>query len=186
MFHGVHAWRAGLRYLDSTAASSQPVRRGVEATAAMLGALPYGDPQDPGVMTGPIVNKAQLERIEGLVDRAVAAGARVVVGGGRPAQFEKGYYYKPTLLADVTNDMEIAQVEIFGPVLVAIAFDDDNDAVRIANDSPYGLSGAVMSDDRERACGWSPHPHWNHVDKWWFLVRRRCSLRRLQAVWPWS
>ena len=116
----------------------------------MLGALPYGDPQDPGVMTGAIVNNAQLERMEGLVNRAVADGARVVVGGGRAEQFKKGYFFKPTLLADVTNDMEIAQVEVFGPVLVAIAYDDD-DAVRIANDSPYGLSGAVMSDDRERA-----------------------------------
>ena len=124
---------------------------GVEATAAMLGALPYGDPQDPGVMTGAIVNRAQLERIESLVDRAVAAGARVVVGGGRPEQFERGFFFQPTLLADVTNDMEIARTEVFGPVLVAIAFDDDDDAVRIANDSEYGLSGAVMSDDRDRA-----------------------------------
>ena len=124
---------------------------GVEATAAMLGVLPYGDPQDPGVMTGAIINRAQLERMEGLVDRAVAAGARVVVGGGRAEQFEKGFFFQPTLLADVTNDMEIAQTEVFGPVLVAIAFDDDDDAVRIANESVYGLSGAVMSDDRERA-----------------------------------
>ena len=124
---------------------------GVEATAAMLGALPYGDPQDPGVMTGAIVNRAQLERMEGLVDRAVAAGARVVVGGGRAQQFEKGFFFQPTLLADVTNDMEIAQTEVFGPVLVAIAYDDDDDAVRIANDSEYGLSGAVFGEDRERA-----------------------------------
>ncbi len=124
---------------------------GVEATAAMLGALPYGDPQDPGVMTGAIVNKAQLERMEGLVNRAVADGARVVVGGGRAEQFEKGYFFKPTLLADVTNDMEIARTEVFGPVLVAIPYDDDDDAVRIANDSEYGLSGAVVSDDRDRA-----------------------------------
>jgi aldehyde dehydrogenase (NAD+) len=124
---------------------------GIEATAAMLGALPYGDPQDPGVMTGAIVNKAQLERMEGLVNRAVADGARVVVGGGRAQQFEKGYFFQPTLLADVTNEMEIARTEVFGPVLVAIAFEDDDDAVRIANDSDYGLSGAVVSDDRERA-----------------------------------
>ena len=124
---------------------------GIEATAAMLGALAYGDPQDPGVMTGAIVNKAQLERMEGLVNRAVADGARVVVGGGRAQQFEKGYFFQPTLLADVTNEMEIARTEVFGPVLVAIAFEDDDDAVRIANHSDYGLSGAVVSDDRERA-----------------------------------
>lgn len=124
---------------------------GVEAAGALIDALPYGDPQDPSVMTGAIVNRAQLERMEGLVDRAVEAGARVVVGGGRATQFEKGFFYKPTLLADVTNDMEIARTEVFGPVLIAIAFDDDDDAVRIANDSEYGLSGAVVSDDRERA-----------------------------------
>ena len=117
----------------------------------MLGALPYGDPQDPGVMTGAIVNRAQLERMVGLVDRAIAAGARVVLGGGRSDRFEKGFFFEPTLLADVTNDMEIAQTEVFGPVLVAIAYDDDDDAVRIANDSEYGLSGAVFGDDRERA-----------------------------------
>jgi len=124
---------------------------GVDAAAALIAALPYGDPQDPGVMTGAIVNAAQLERIAGLVDRAVADGARVVVGGGVPAQFDRGWYYTPTLLADVTNDMEIAREEVFGPVLVAIAHDGDDDAVRLANDSIYGLSGAVMSADRQRA-----------------------------------
>jgi aldehyde dehydrogenase (NAD+) len=124
---------------------------GVQAAAALIGALPYGDPQDPGVMTGAIVNRAQLDRMVDLVDRAVADGARVVVGGQRPEQFDKGFYYQPTLLADVTNDMEIARTEIFGPVLVAIPYEDDDDAVRIANDSDYGLSGAVVSDDREHA-----------------------------------
>lgn len=124
---------------------------GVAAAGALLAALPYGDPQDPGVMTGAIVNKAQLDRMTGLVDRAVAAGARVVVGGGPATQFEKGFFFQPTLLADVTNDMEIAQEEIFGPVLVAIAYDEVDDAVAIANDSIYGLSGAVVSDDVERA-----------------------------------
>lgn len=124
---------------------------GVEAAAAMLKDVGYGDPEELGNMTGAIVNRAQLERMNGLVQRAVEAGARVVVGGGIATQFDKGFYFQPTLLADVTNDMEIARTEIFGPVLVAIPFDDDDDAIRIANDSIYGLSGGVSSADRERA-----------------------------------
>ena len=124
---------------------------GVQAAAALIGALPYGDPQDAGNMTGPIVNEAQLAKIDGMVKQAVAEGARVVVGGGIATQFDKGNWYQPTLLADVTNDDMIAREEIFGPVLVAIPYDDDDDAVRIANDSIFGLSGAVVGTDRERA-----------------------------------
>jgi aldehyde dehydrogenase (NAD+) len=124
---------------------------GVEAAAALLGVLPYGDPQDPGNMTGPIVNEAQLAKIDGMVKQAVADGARVVVGGGIATQFDGGNWFQPTLLADVTNDMAIARDEIFGPVLVAIPYDDEDDAVRIANDSIFGLSGAVVSADRDHA-----------------------------------
>jgi aldehyde dehydrogenase (NAD+) len=124
---------------------------GIEAAAATLGVLPYGDPTDPGNMTGPIVNAAQLAKIDAMVQQAVADGARVVVGGGIATQFETGFWFQPTLLADVTNDMAIARDEIFGPVLVAIPYDDDDDAVRIANDSIFGLSGAVVSADRARA-----------------------------------
>jgi aldehyde dehydrogenase (NAD+) len=124
---------------------------GVEAAAAMIGAVGYGDPEEPANMTGAIVNRAQLERMAGLVERAIAAGARAVVGGGVATQFEKGFFFQPTLLADVTNDMEIAREEIFGPVLVAIPYEDDDDAVRIANDSIYGLSGGVSSASRDRA-----------------------------------
>ena len=124
---------------------------GVQAASALLQALPYGDPSDSTVMMGPLINAAQLERIEGMVNQAIREGARLVCGGRRPPQFDKGYWYEPTLLADVTNDMTIAQEEIFGPVLVAIAYDDDDDAVRIANDSIYGLSGAVSAADPQRA-----------------------------------
>jgi aldehyde dehydrogenase (NAD+) len=124
---------------------------GVEAAAAMMSAIAYGDPEQPGNMTGAIVNRAQLERMAGMVERAVEAGARVVMGGGIATQFEKGFYFQPTLLADVTNDMEIARDEVFGPVLVVIAHDGDDDAVKIANDSIYGLSGGVSSADHERA-----------------------------------
>ncbi|MDP1794777.1 MAG: aldehyde dehydrogenase family protein [Acidimicrobiales bacterium] len=124
---------------------------GVEAAASLIGAVAYGDPEEPGNMTAAIVNRPQLERMNKLVQDAVAAGARVVCGGGIATQFEKGFYFQPTLLADVTNDMEIAQTEILGPVLVAIAYEDDDDAVRIANDSIYGLSGGVSSADHDRA-----------------------------------
>jgi aldehyde dehydrogenase (NAD+) len=123
----------------------------VEAVAALMPMLPYGDPRDPSNMTGPIVNASQLAKIDGMVRQAVADGARVVVGGGVATQFEKGFWFQPTLLADVTNDMAIARDEIFGPVLVVIPYEDDDDAVRIANDSIFGLSGGVVSADRDRA-----------------------------------
>jgi aldehyde dehydrogenase (NAD+) len=124
---------------------------GVEAAAAMLAAMPYGDPEDPANMTGPIVNRAQLERIDGLVRGSIEQGARAVVGGGIATQFSKGFYFQPTLLADVDNSMTIAQEEIFGPVLVVIPYDDDDDAIAIANASIYGLSGGVSGTDRDRA-----------------------------------
>jgi aldehyde dehydrogenase (NAD+) len=126
---------------------------GVQAAAALMAALPYGDPRDPGVMTGPIINRAQRDRIEGYIQRGLDEGARLVIGGQRPTQFERGFWVAPTLFADVTNDMTIAREEIFGPVLVAIPYDDDDDAVRIANDSIFGLSGAVSGADRNRAIG---------------------------------
>ena len=124
---------------------------GVEAAGALMAALPYGDPDDPGNMTGPIVNPKQLAKIDAMVQQAVADGARVVTGGGIATQFDRGNWFQPTLFADVTNDMAIARDEIFGPVLVAIPYDDDDDAVRIANDSIFGLSGAVVGADRDRA-----------------------------------
>ena len=87
----------------------------------------------------------------GYIEKGVAEGARLVAGGGRPPQFDKGYYVEPTLFADVDNKMSIAQEEIFGPVLVVVPFDDDDDAVRVANDSQYGLGVGVTSGSEERA-----------------------------------
>ncbi len=126
---------------------------GVAAAAELMKALPYGDPQDPGNMTGPVINLAQRTRIEAYIQKGIDEGARLVIGGTRPSQFDKGFWVQPTLFADVTNDMTIAREEIFGPVLVAIAYDDDDDAVRIANDSIFGLSGGIAGADRERALG---------------------------------
>ncbi|MGK2930234.1 MAG: aldehyde dehydrogenase family protein [Acidimicrobiales bacterium] len=124
---------------------------GVEAITQMMAAVPVGDPDDPAVMMGPLISPAQWERVDGYVRAAVDAGARVVCGGGRPDGFERGNFYELTLLADVTSDMTIAQEEVFGPVLVAIAHDGDDDAVAIANDSVYGLSGAVYAGTDEHA-----------------------------------
>ncbi|MEU6372578.1 aldehyde dehydrogenase family protein [Streptomyces sp. NPDC046909] len=121
----------------------------VQLVTAMLGRVTYGDPSDPATHMGPLISERQRTKVHGLVERAVAAGATLVTGG-RPAERE-GFFYEPTLLADVDPASEIAQEEIFGPVLVVIPYDDEDDAVRIANDSVYGLSGAVLSADDERA-----------------------------------
>ncbi|HMG40371.1 MAG TPA: aldehyde dehydrogenase family protein [Acidimicrobiales bacterium] len=113
----------------------------------------YGDPTDTSVMQGPQVSRKQQERVLGYIEQGKAEGARVVTGGGVPAHLPVGYYVEPTLFADVDNSMTVAREEIFGPVLVVIPFDGDDDAVRIANDSPYGLSGMITSGDLERAKG---------------------------------
>ncbi|MCV7149951.1 aldehyde dehydrogenase family protein [Mycobacterium pyrenivorans] len=111
----------------------------------------YGDPNDPSNLQGPQVSKRQQERVLSYIEKGKAEGAKLVVGGGIPAHLPKGYFVEPTLFIDVDNKMTIAQEEIFGPVLVVIPFDDDDDAVRIANDSPYGLSGQISSGDINRA-----------------------------------
>ncbi|MDZ7674819.1 MAG: aldehyde dehydrogenase family protein [Acidimicrobiales bacterium] len=125
----------------------------VELTKAGFEGWAYGDPTDPGNMQGPQVSKRQQERVLDYIEKGKAEGARLLTGGGVPEHLDKGFYVEPTLFVDVGNDMVIAQEEIFGPVLVVIPFEDDDDAVRIANDSSYGLSGAVTSGDLERAKG---------------------------------
>ena len=123
----------------------------VDAIAAMMAAVPPGDPTDAATMMGPLISARQRDRVEGYVQSAIDEGARIVCGGSRPDGMDRGFFYEPTLIADVDNSMTVAQEEIFGPVLVAIPFDDDDDAVMIANDSIYGLSGAVFSGDEQRA-----------------------------------
>jgi aldehyde dehydrogenase (NAD+) len=113
--------------------------------------ISYGDPNDPANLMGPLINASQRERVLGYIEKGKAEGARLVTGGGPATQFEKGYFVQPTLFADVDNSMTIAREEIFGPVHVLIPHDGDDDAVRIANGSAYGLSGSVDSADLERA-----------------------------------
>ena len=100
---------------------------------------------------GPLNCERQRDRVEELVERGKTAAGTPVSGGRRPPQFERGYCYEPTLFADMPEDAEIVRNEVFGPVLVALPFDDEDDAVRIANDSVYGLSGGVFSGDHERS-----------------------------------
>ncbi|CAJ61278.1 Aldehyde dehydrogenase, an ethanol-utilization protein (second step) [Frankia alni ACN14a] len=124
----------------------------LERLAAIVGVLPWGDPRDSGNVVGPIIRREQLDRMAALVDRARDAGARVLVGGERGDRGGKGFWYLPTVVADVGEDDEIAQTEVFGPVLTVVRYDgDDDEAVRVANNSVYGLSGYVQTSDPERA-----------------------------------
>ncbi len=123
----------------------------VEAAAAGIAGLAYGDPSDPSNFMGPVVSARQRERVLGYIATGRDEGARVVCGGGVPEHLPRGYFVEPTLFADVENSMTIAREEIFGPVLVVIGYEGDDEAVRIANDNDYGLSGMISSGDLDRA-----------------------------------
>jgi aldehyde dehydrogenase (NAD+) len=132
-----------------------PKSRLGEVKRAIVGAMSafkVGDPADPKTAIGPMVSEKQYERVQSYIRKGIAEGAEVLAGGpGRPAGFEGGYFVKPTVFVDVTSEMTIAQEEIFGPVLCVIAYDSEDDAIRIANDSKYGLHSAVLGTDVERA-----------------------------------
>src|SRR5271165_2918999 len=118
----------------------------------VAGATKAGDPFAEDSIIGPLASKAQFEKVQRLIGEGIAEGAKLIAGGlGRPDGTAKGYFVKPTVFVDVRNDMTIAREEIFGPVLCIIPYEDENDAVRIANDTPYGLSAFVTSGDPERA-----------------------------------
>jgi aldehyde dehydrogenase (NAD+) len=123
----------------------------VDSTSRVMAKLPAADPTDPGTICGPLVSARQRDRVEGYLKLAIEEGGSFALGGGRPEGLDAGFFVEPTLIVGVGNDARVAQEEIFGPVLVVIPFDDDDDAVALANDSAYGLSGSVWSADRDRA-----------------------------------
>jgi aldehyde dehydrogenase (NAD+) len=123
----------------------------VDAVVAALNRIKVGDPTDAKTGMGPLIRESQRARVEGYVERGAAEGARIACGGARPEGLDRGFYFEPTLFADVDSSMAIAQEEIFGPVGVAIPFDDEDDAVRIANDTRYGLAAGLWHPDPVRA-----------------------------------
>ncbi len=123
----------------------------VDAVTAAMAAVPYGDPADPANLSGPLISERQRRRVLGYIETGVAEGATVAMGGSSPALLPTGYYVEPTVLTGVDPDATVAQEEIFGPVLVVLTHTGDDDAVAVANNSRYGLSGAVESASVDRA-----------------------------------
>jgi aldehyde dehydrogenase (NAD+) len=126
--------------------------RAVGIAADVAATVKVGNPADDGNHIGPLSSEVQFTKVQSLIEKGIKEGARVVAGGlGRPEGFNRGYYVRPTIFADVNNDMTIAREEIFGPVLAMIPFDTEDDAVAIANDTPYGLAAYVQSGDKVKA-----------------------------------
>ena len=123
----------------------------VDALTAAIGNMVVGDPMDPATEIGPLTSARQRDRVEGYISAGRDEGASVALGGGRPSGMDRGWYVEPTVFTGVDNSMRIAQEEIFGPVLAVIPYTDESEAIAIANDSPYGLSGSVWSADNARA-----------------------------------
>ncbi len=154
---------AGVRFcFDNTGQScNSPTRMLVERggydkavliAKRVAGETRVGQPSEQGNHLGPLVSKQQFDKVQALIQAAIDEGATLVAGGtGKPPGFETGYFVKPTVFSDVNNDMTIAQEEVFGPVLAMIPFDDEDDAVRMANDTPYGLAAYIQTGDSERA-----------------------------------
>src|SRR5712691_7161354 len=142
------ACAAGTRLLVPNSRLDQVKRAIIDA----MPAFPVGDPADPKTAVGPMVSQRQYEQVQSYIRKGIEEGAEVLGGGeGHPEGFEAGYFVKPTVFVNVKNDMTIAQEEIFGPVLSVIAYDSEDEAIRIANDSKYGLHAAVIGTDLLRA-----------------------------------
>ena len=123
----------------------------VDSLSASYSALKVGDPFEKGVDMGPLAMARQRDRVEGYIAKGEAEGAVLATGGRRPAHLNRGFFVEPTVFANVSNDMTIAREEIFGPVLSVIPAEDEQDAIRIANDSPYGLNAAVFTNEPGKA-----------------------------------
>ena len=123
----------------------------VDALSAAFGAVKVGDPFDPDTRMGPLAMARQRDRVENLIERARAEGARLATGGSRPSHLNRGYFIEPTVFANVDNDSTIAREEVFGPVLSILPYADEAQAIEIANDTPYGLAAYVQSSDLDHA-----------------------------------
>jgi aldehyde dehydrogenase (NAD+) len=123
----------------------------VDEVVKAVSSMKIGNPTDPSVMLGPLIREEHRQRVENYVKLGLDEGARIVTGGRRPPHLEKGFFYEPTVFVDVRNDMRIAQEEIFGPVLCVLRYRDEDEAVAISNDSMFGLGGAVLTPNRDRA-----------------------------------
>ena len=146
--NSAQACAAGTRLLIPKSRIDQVKRAIVDA----MSSFPVGDPADPKTAVGPMVSQKQYEQVQSYIRKGIAEGAQILVGGeGHPQGFEAGYFVKPTVFVNVKNDMTIARDEIFGPVLSVITYDSEDEAIRIANDSQYGLHAAVLGADLERA-----------------------------------
>jgi aldehyde dehydrogenase (NAD+) len=132
--------------------SSQNYDAALQAAAVAANATVVGSPEMEGVRIGPISNKTQYEKVQRMIQLGIDEGATLVAGGpGRPDGLTEGYFVKPTVFGNVTNDMTIAREEIFGPVLCILKYESEDEAIEIANDTPYGLAGYVQSGDEDHA-----------------------------------
>lgn len=146
----IHAGQ-GCALLTRTLVSASRHDELIAKVQSLLAQVRVGDPANEETAMGPLIRESQRAKVEAMIDRATSDGAQIAYGGGRPGHLDKGFFVNPTLLVGVDNSMEIARQEVFGPVGVVIPFADDDDAVRLANDSDYGLGGGVWSADPARA-----------------------------------
>jgi acyl-CoA reductase-like NAD-dependent aldehyde dehydrogenase len=123
----------------------------LERLAALAASMPVGDPMDPSTQVGPLVSARQMHRVEGYIESGRIEGARIVAGGGRPRDLKQGWFVEPTIFSNVSPEMKIAREEIFGPVVTVLTYESEDQAIELANDSEYGLSGSVFSGDPEHA-----------------------------------
>ncbi|MHC1406979.1 aldehyde dehydrogenase family protein, partial [Mycobacterium avium] len=148
----------------------------VDAVSTFVQSLPVGLPSDPAAQIGSLISEKQRARVEGYIAKGIEEGARLVCGGGRPEGLDSGFFVQPTVFADVDNKMTIAQEEIFGPVLSIIPYDTEEDAIKIANDSVYGLAGSVWTADVQRGIAVSEKIRTGTYAINWYAFDRCCPF----------